>query len=164
MASTQKMTIVKHIVRKYLEWGFKQMMDKEELSVEDHEEWGEMFIQPITDEWIRTPEYNFFKWAKDEGYGSSIGENDASFLCILINYVNTYFEENFGDECIMDWRKITPEWVFNSYAYVVASENNEEWKEGIIDSYTEETQKYGPVGSLNRLFGIPLSVAFVSDE
>ena len=87
---------------------------------------------------------------------------DFESTCCAITIIQEYYEENYGSECLMDTKNLTPEKVLRNYAYVLYSSMDiAELKDLLFD---EETKIYGPHGCLNRLLRIPLSVAFVSDE
>ena len=49
---------------------------------------------------------------------------DFQTTCDVINFIQEYFLDNYGDECLMDTLNLTPEKVIRNYAYVFCYEKD----------------------------------------
>ena len=62
--------------------------------------------------------YNFVDWLKTEDNGEIDYILDINLLCEVISIIQSYFGDNYGNECLMDYSDLTPKKVLLNYAYV----------------------------------------------
>ena len=107
-----------------------------DMDLQNDDWWSDTFLQESVN---GCSSYNFVEWYEDLN-GNSIDNIPVSFYTYMIRYINTYFTENFGEESVMDWTKLTPNFIMTNYAFVIMSENLEDWKEDWKAQYEEEEE------------------------
>jgi len=80
----------------------------------------------------------FYNWY-EETEGDPTELLDCASTCYIIKHLQTWYEDNYGKECIMDYDKFTPRYILNNFAYVTLyAMSMEDLKELLIEEEEEE--------------------------
>lgn len=135
MNSTLKM--IDGIINKYIQFYF----NKEEITKDmfDDEECFNEIKFNLGNNWERGYDIvNYLNYRKGKKIDDIMTIYD---LTTMIQFVNDYYENNYGSESIMDNKKLTPEFVLRNYVYIYVENYDFECvKEFLVDddSSTDE--------------------------
>ena len=84
--------------------------------------------------------YEYFNGKRSFGrYAEETGEIEAEYSIPIIQYCNGWYEDNYGDDEIMDWKELGNfDYILNQLGYVWFMENGDEIIE-FCNSLGEET-------------------------
>ena len=133
MSDYEQVEHLNDLCRTYLEKVLREMKpDFALIDWEDEDWWSETFKFKATN-----------NWDKDFDISTMTDENPNSYFSHpqdtfdTIHYINSYYENEYGKESIMDWNEICSVHLLRHYAYVYAEEHlddfiaemKEEWEE-----------------------------------
>jgi|SaaInlStandDraft_7_1057024.scaffolds.fasta_scaffold09252_5 hypothetical protein len=85
----------------------------------DDDWWNDTFLFESTNNYIEG-EYDIMNCDIDVKYiNYYVKEN----VFDIINYINTFYEDNYGTDCILDWKKLDDEYLIRHFVYVYGHEN-----------------------------------------
>jgi hypothetical protein len=63
--------------------------------------------------------YSFISYLREIGVYNKLKHklSNTEFMFYLIKIINTFYEDNYGIECIMDYKKLSFDFIVNHYAY-----------------------------------------------
>ncbi len=116
---------LKKICENYLIGVFNELF---ESSIIDDDWWHDTFLFESTNNYIEG-KYDIMKSDIDAKYiNQCIREN----IFDIIKYINTFYEDSYGVDCILDWKKFDDKYLIRNFLYVYGHDNINELKEKLI--------------------------------
>jgi hypothetical protein len=120
----------------YLNYIFKDIVKSSDKPINDllglDDWWHETFLFEASNNW-KEGEHDFVKFLNQNNKINQINDLVNSNSFELIKYINTYYNDNYGPECIMDWRELNSEFIIRNFCYVYSHNNIEQIQSNIID-------------------------------
>jgi hypothetical protein len=119
-------------INEYIYEYLSDVMEQEEIIKSDFmdEDKYEEFLFKSGNDWENG--YDFVDWLMSE-------KNILcdTLMCIytltdMYKKVNSWYIDNYGDECLIDWKKLTPEFLLRHYVYYFVHNDEETIKNNLI--------------------------------
>ena len=124
----------------YLHYIFKDIVSSSDKSLNDLSKlddwWHETFLFEASNNW-KEGEHDIVKYLHDTNTLNQINETVKSNSFELIKYINTYYDDNYGPECIMDWRELNNEFIIRNFCYVYSHNNIDKIQNSIMGQKTQ---------------------------
>lgn len=116
---------LKKICDNYLIGVFNELKDSNNT---DDDWWYDTFLFESTNNY-KEGNYDIIKSDVDIKYiNYCVKEN----IFDIIKYINTFYEDNYGTSCILDWRKLDDKYLIRNFLYVYGHENISSIKEILV--------------------------------
>ena len=123
----------------YLHYVFKDIVSSSDKSINDlvglDNWWHDTFLFEVSNNW-KEGEYDIVKYLHDTNTLNQINETVGKKSFELIKYINTYYDDNYGPENVMDWRKLDNEFIIRNFCYVYSHNNIEQFQNSIKEQVT----------------------------
>ena len=120
----------------YLNYIFKDIVKSSNKPINDliglDDWWHETFLFEASNNW-KEGEHDFVKFLNENNKINQINDLVNSNSFELIKYINTYYHDNYGPECVMDWKELNSDFIIRNFCYVYSHNNIEQIQHNIID-------------------------------
>lgn len=120
------------LCREYLNDVFGEMYMRHwfnsDVEWDDNDWWMDNFIQPATNSTADIEGLSCDIWthpANDKTFRKLAFTPDNTFAAI--KYINNYYATNYGDDLVMDWKKMDTEFIIRNYVHVYALDHLDEF-------------------------------------
>lgn len=119
-------------INEYIYEYLSYVIEQEEIIKNDltNEDKYEEFIFKAGNDWEHG--YDFIEWLQSEKNIYYENLMTLQMLTEMYKTVNNWYSDNYGDDCLIDWKKITPSFVLRHYIYYFINSSLNEVKENLI--------------------------------
>ena len=115
----------------YLIHTFKDMVFSSDKSIDNNfiisNWWYETFLFEASNNW-KEGKYDFVKFIIENNKIDQVIDIIQKNTFELIKYINTYYDDNFGPDCVMNWKELDNEFIIRNFCYVYSHINIEQIK------------------------------------
>jgi len=120
-----------NICKMYFSSIFKEILESSDIGdTIDNDWWTESFLFEATNNW-KEGDYdlvNFIRNNETDNLNDIIQEDSLD----IIKYINTYYQDNYGSESIMNWENLNNEFLIRNFCYVYGHQNIDEIRDNLL--------------------------------